>query len=90
MVNQIRRENAAVRTPSVVRRWTNMADRRDPVALDVHLSDEYGPNDPGVAVTDALVINTYRSPGPKDKRNNHKIYGDLRTPELSQLVSSFI
>jgi len=37
---------------------------------------------------DALVLNTYRSPD--GKRYHHKIYGYLRTPEFSQLVSNFI
>jgi len=34
------------------------------------------------------VLNTYRSR--EGKRNHHKIYGYLRTPEFSQLVSNFI
>ncbi|MFQ5783329.1 MAG: hypothetical protein ACE5H8_00715, partial [Alphaproteobacteria bacterium] len=38
-----------VRTPTVVTgRWVNYADRRDPVALDTHLRDDYGPNAHGV------------------------------------------
>jgi hypothetical protein len=90
VVDRIRHENAAVRTPSVVQRWTNQADRRDPVAIDVHLRDEYQPSDREVAVADALVLNTYQSPKPAEKRNHHKIYGYLRTPEFSQLVSNFI
>jgi hypothetical protein len=90
VVDRIRQENAAVRTPSIVQRWTNQADRRDPVAIDVHLGDEYEPSDSKVAVADALVVNTYRSPQPKNKRNHHKIYGYLRTPEFSRLVSTFI
>ena len=36
---------APVRTPSVVtERWVNYADRKDPVALDVHLRDDYAEN----------------------------------------------
>jgi len=88
VIDRIRQENAAVRTPSVVQRWTNLADRKDPVAIDVHLGDEYEPSDRLIAVADALVLNTYRSPD--GKRNHHKIYGYLRTPEFSQLVSNFI
>ena len=45
---KIRQENASIRTPSIVRRWTNLADRRDPIAVDVHLADEFEPNDRGV------------------------------------------
>ena len=85
---KIRQENASIRTPSIVRRWTNLADRRDPVAVDVHLADEFEPNDRGVSVEDRLVINGYVAPS--GKPNHHKIYGYLRTPELSQLVKGFI
>ena len=77
-----------VRTPSIVQKWTNFSDRRDPVALDVHLSDDYAPNDYNVQVKDDLVINTYKSP--KGDPNYHKSYGYLRAPELSQAVRAFI
>ncbi len=86
--NQIYQENNLVRTPTVVKRWTNFADRRDPVALDVHLSDDYAPNDRGVQVKDDLVINSYTSPA--GKANYHKMYGYLRAPELSEVVRSFL
>ncbi|MEE2971213.1 MAG: hypothetical protein VX741_13915 [Pseudomonadota bacterium] len=42
--------------------WKNFADRKDPVALDVHLSDDYGVNRRSVAVIDDLVYNGYVSP----------------------------
>jgi hypothetical protein len=88
VLDRIRSENASIRTPSVVRRWTNLADRRDPVAIDAHLADEFESNDLGVTVEDRLIINTYRSPG--GKPNYHKIYGYLRAPELTSLVKTFI
>jgi len=81
-------ENDLVRTPSIVRRWTNLADRRDPVAADTQLAGDFEQNDRGVKLQDDLVLNTYRSPG--EKENFHKSYGYLRTPELSALVRSFI
>jgi Alpha/beta hydrolase of unknown function (DUF900) len=81
--------NKEVRTPSVVtERWVNYADRRDPVAVDVHLADDYGPNGRTVQVKDALVLNDY--PLPKDKPNRHKSYGYLRTPEISEHIQEFI
>lgn len=86
--NKIYHENHLVRTPTVVQRWTNFADRRDPVAFDVHLSDDYAPNDRGVQVKDDLVINNYTSPA--GKANHHKMYGYLRAPELSEVVRSFL
>ena len=77
-----------VRTPSIVRRWTNLADRRDAVAADPSLAGDYEANDRGVKVQDELVLNSYV--GLTDKTNAHKSYGYLRTPELSRLIRSFI
>src|SRR5205085_5790698 len=59
---KISQENDLVRTPSIVGRWTNFADRRDVVAVDAKLGDDYEPNDQGVKVADVPVINAYRSP----------------------------
>ena len=78
-----------VRTPTVVtEKWVNYADRRDPVAIDVHLRDDFGTNDAGIQVEDDLVINDYVSP--LDERNSHKSYGYLRTPELSEHIRDFL
>ncbi len=78
-----------VRTPTVVTgRWVNYADRKDPVALDVHLKDDYGKNKRGVQVEDDLVANRYESPA--GKANHHKSYGYLRTPELSTHIKEFL
>ncbi|MCP5048175.1 MAG: hypothetical protein GY940_13470 [bacterium] len=55
-----------VRTPSIVTKsWINYADKDDPVAIDVHLRDDYGPNtsvEPGVRAVDDLVANDYVYP----------------------------
>ncbi len=78
-----------LRTPSCVRRWTNMADKRDPVAMDEHLADDYKANAAGVRVNDELVYNDWvvseKKPG-----MHHKSYGYLRTPEISRLINEFI
>lgn len=80
-----------VRTPSVVRdSWANFADRKDPVAADVHLGDDYGENARGIEVMDDIVINDYTPPDRDKKRNHHKSYGYLRTPELSKHVAAFL
>ncbi len=83
-----------VRTPSVVKkRWVNFADRKDPVALDVHLGDDYGENKENVKCEDDLVHNDYRikKRGENDfERNHHKSYGYLRTPEFSNLIKDFL
>ncbi|MEP3279869.1 MAG: hypothetical protein ABJN26_13385 [Stappiaceae bacterium] len=87
-------ENERVRTPSVVKnRWVNYADRKDPVALDVHLADDYGKNRSDIVCDDDLVHNDYRIMKwgeDEPSRNYHKSYGYLRTPEFSRLVREFI
>ena len=89
--HRIREENDLVRTPSVVRKWTNFADRRDLVATDSHLADDYAPNDRDVRVKDDRVINSYSSEKDgKGRANYHKSYGYLRTPELSEILRGFI
>ena len=79
---------APLRVPECVTRWTNFADPRDHVARwDTRLSSDYRENSTGTAISDQLVINGYVSPS--GKSNPHKIYGYLRTPEMSELIASF-
>lgn len=80
---KIAEESAPVRTPTIVSRWSNLADRRDPVAADLHLGDDYGPNANGVRARDDLVLNDWGG-------INHKSFGYLRTPEFSELLAEFI
>lgn len=85
-----------VRTPSIVDdSWVNFADRKDPVAADIHLRDDYGPNRKNVRAKDDLVWNSYytiqqRKKKKEKKENHHKSYGYLRTPELSKHVKAFL
>ncbi|MDJ0838100.1 MAG: hypothetical protein QNK37_16410 [Acidobacteriota bacterium] len=83
--SKIKRErwDKKLRSPSVVERWVNFSDKKDPVAADTHLKGDYGPNTRGVKVEDDLVCNDY--PG-----NPHKSYGYLRTPELSEAIAKFL
>lgn len=80
---EIAQENALVRTPTIVRKWSNFADKRDPVAFDTHLAGDYEPNDSGVSVQDDLVANDWGG-------IHHKSYGYLRTPEVSSAILNFI
>jgi hypothetical protein len=80
---QILREYPLMRTPSLVEQWSNFADRRDPVAVDVSLRNDYAANDRGVRVVDALVLND--SAG-----LHHAAYGYLRTPEVTDVVRAFL
>ena len=78
-----------VRTPTVVRNnWINYADRKDPVSVDSHLRDDFGPNDAGKRVVDDLVMNDYVSPG--GQKSPHKSFGYLRTPEFSENLRDFL
>ena len=80
---KIAQENPLVRTPSVVQKWSNFADKRDPVAMDTHLAGDYKANDKGVRVEDDLVANDWGG-------IHHKSYGYLRTPEVSKVIRNFI
>ncbi len=80
---KILQESDLVRTPSIVKRWTNLADRRDPVAADIYLKDDYEANSSDVRVKDDLIMNDWGG-------INHKSYGYLRCPEFSGLVRAFI
>ncbi len=87
VAHKIRKEFGAKQTPHNVRRWTNLADPGDKVALDCNLADEYEPYN-GVQVVDVLVYNQYVNHA--DQTNNHKSYGYLRAPELSDYVRDFL
>lgn len=80
---------AELRTPTLVTEsWVNYADKLDPVALDAHLGDDYGPNGEGIKVRDDMVSNDYA--GLSNAPNHHKSYGYLRTPELSTQIKAFL
>lgn len=100
-VNKDRDKKDWVRTPTVVRkRWINFADRRDLVSLDNHLKGDYGENADGIEVEDDIVHNDYRGERNREgkfvtdrrdaKANPHKSYGYLRTPEMSDFLTSVI
>lgn len=85
---KIRLEFGATQTPANVRRWTNLADPGDKVALDCNLANEYTATNSGVRVQDVLIHNDYVSH--LGRANKHKSYGYLRAPELSDLVREFL
>ena len=79
----------ALCTPeNVTGSWMNYWDRRDGVAIDGHLRDDFRANDAGVRVVDDLVDNSYI--GLAKKPNYHKSYGHLRTPEISKQIKTFL
>jgi hypothetical protein len=85
---RIWQEHDLVRTPSIVRRWSNLSERRDPVAFDTHLAGDFRENRMGVGVDDDLVANeTVLKDG---MVHYHSAVGYLRTPEMSRLVRQFL
>ncbi len=80
---KIAKEFGSLRAPSVVNKWTNFADRRDPVALDSHLRRDYQANSNGIRPEDDMVLNDWGG-------IFHKSYGYLRCPEFSEQVRQFI
>lgn len=80
-----------LRTPTIVTKsWINFADRRDVVAVDAKLADDYKSNPSSVSVKDDLVHTDYVRPEGKKSPNPHKSYGYLRTPEVSKHIRAFL
>ncbi len=87
--NIIAEHNERLRTPSCVSRaWVNFSDPQDYVCADSHLADEYDENSRLVRVCDQMVCNEYA--GKSGKPNEHKSFGYLRSPEVSDLVARFL
>ncbi|MGL4974671.1 MAG: hypothetical protein ACRC56_05200, partial [Bosea sp. (in: a-proteobacteria)] len=84
-----RREFGRLQVPEGVGRWDNFSDQRDPIAaLDMRLASDFPANSRGVKIADHGVHNQYVAPS--GKANPHKIYGYLRTPEVSVTVAAFL
>jgi len=73
--------------PGVVGGWFNLADLKDPVAINYRLSDDFAPNTLGVAPVDYVIINDYQINGTK---NPHKSFGYLRSGEFANIMNEFI
>lgn len=67
--------------------WYNLSDRRDTIALDHTLRDDYGSNQKAVKAIDLLVRNDYKANG---ETNPHKSYGYLRARETAGIVDAFL
>ena len=67
--------------------WYNLSDRRDTVALDHTLRDDYAANRRGLKAVDLFVENDYEIDG---HANPHKSYGYLRTPEVAGIIDAFL
>jgi hypothetical protein len=77
-----------LRTPeNVLKRWYNLSDLRDKIAIYYQLSEEFESNSHNVSVIDMIVSNGYQFKGEK---NPHKSYGYLKTPELAEIIDNFL
>ncbi len=73
--------------PVNVRRWFNLYDRLDNVALpDRAISDDYPTAEGGRLITDRQVRDNY---APNGDRDPHHWYGYLTSPELVDIVCHF-
>jgi len=88
VTQHVREEFSNTLVPPQVRRWTNLADPSDKIALDCCLGDDYRPTPRGILVHDDLVHNEYVDRG--GKSDPHNAYGYLRTPELSDIIHGFL
>lgn len=64
--------------------WFNLYDRRDVVALDSDLADDFEPT----SILDIRIRNEFVNKN--GDRNHHKSYGYLRCPEMGELVASLM
>ncbi len=93
VINQIKKEEQnksilKLKTPeNIFEHWYNLSDPDDQVAFDHKLAENYKQNSKNVKVKDIMVHNDYSVSG---NRNPHKIYGYLRTRELTDIVHSFL
>ena len=72
---------------NVLKRWINLSDLEDKVALNYNLGDDYRANKKDVKPVDMQVVNDYEING---KRNPHKSYGYLRVPEMAETIHHFL
>lgn len=90
IANHSMKNNGYIRlqTPeSVNKKWYNLSDIEDKIALDYKLSDDFVANSKGVKVVDKLVTNTYAMNG---IANPHKSFGYSRTKEFITIIKDFI
>lgn len=77
-----------LKTPvAITKNWFNLSDLEDKITINYNLADDYDENQQGIGPIDKIVFNSYVYKG---KRNPHKSYGYLRTPELAEIIYDFL
>jgi hypothetical protein len=92
IMHKIRSEQEYIDQPlsvpeNITRRWYNLSDLGDRVAINYNLADDYHKNSKGISIIDKQVHNTYQY---GNKKNPHNAYGYLRTPEMSEIIHTFL
>ncbi len=72
---------------NIQNKWINFSDLEDKVAINYDLADDIVPNSRNIEIEDIEVHNDYAYKG---KSNPHKLYGYLRTPEVSRAIMEFL
>ena len=81
-------QRGTLKTPeNIDSHWYNLADLRDKIAINYTLQDDFLENSKRIGPVDKLVTNDYVV---ADEKNPHKSYGYLRTPEMAEIISSFM
>lgn len=78
--------------PDNIGKWFNFSDKRDVVAVDTALRDDYRKADNTTFIIDDLILNDYTFIDEKGNTayNYHKSFGYLRAPELSEKIKEFL
>lgn len=81
-------EEVTLPTPdTITHRWLNFSDKDDVTCLNYNLRNHYHANASGVRPFDRIVYNNYEHDGVK---NPHKIFGYLRTLDITQALNTFL
>ena len=81
-------QGAHLHVPENIRNhWYNLADLRDFVAMNHQLSENFLENSRHLEIVDKIVTNDYYY---QNIHNPHKVYGYLRTSEMSQIIYEFL
>ena len=77
-----------LKTPDNIQsNWYNLSDLKDKIAFDYTLNDDFEENAARIRPVDRIVFNNYEFGG---KKNPHKSYGYLITPEMAEIIDDFL
>jgi len=83
----LKNEKLLVTPENILHSWFNFSDLNDRIALDYKLCNDFIQNSQEIGPKDTIVQNDYENHGKKD---HHKSYGYLRTPEVAEVIDGFL